>query len=57
MYENARFVFVVLWYIAAGCLFATVLLVIFTWGDYSQYLLAAAIALGVATIGTIVTSI
>lgn len=57
MYENARFLFVALLYISFGCLFALAFLNLFTWGGYLEYLLAAAIAVGVALIGTIITSV
>ena len=57
MYENARVLFIAAWYVTSGALFGTVLLNILTWGGYLDYLLVAAIAWGVAMIGTIVTSI
>lgn len=57
MYENARVFFVVLWYLASGCLFAMAVLNLVTWGGYLEYLLAAGIVWGAAMLGTIVTSI
>ncbi|MEK7155936.1 MAG: hypothetical protein AAB734_03585 [Patescibacteria group bacterium] len=57
MYENARMVFVAAWYVTTGALFGTVILNIVTWGSHLDYLLAAAIAWGVAMLGTVITSI
>ena len=57
MYENARLFFSILWLAATGCLFASILVVIFTWGGYLEYLYAALVIWSIATFGAIVTSL
>jgi hypothetical protein len=57
MYENARVFFVALLYISFGCLCALVLYNLVTWGEQLDYLVAAAIVVSIALLGTVVTSI
>lgn len=57
MYENARVLFVAAWYVTTGALFGTTILNILTLGSHLDYLLAAAVAWGIAMLGTVITSI
>ncbi len=57
MYENARMFFVALLYASFGVFFALAIYNLVTWGAHLDYLLAAGIALGIALLGTIITSI
>ena len=57
MYENVRVFFSILWLVALGAAFATGLAVLVSWGSYTEYFYAALVLLGVATAGTLVTSL
>lgn len=57
MYENARMFFVGLLYVSFSVFAGLVLYNLVTWGNHMDYLLAAGVVVGVALIGTIVTSI
>jgi len=57
MNENIRLLFSAAWLVATGCLVATGLAVLVTWGDYLTYFYASLIAWSVATVGAIATSL
>ena len=57
MRENFRLVFSLLWLAATGCLLASVLAFIFTWGGYLQYVEISAAVWVIVSIGAIVTSL
>lgn len=57
MIPNLRIFFSLLWIASTGCLLASVLAFVFTWGSYFDYLLWSAAFWGIATLGTIATSL
>jgi len=57
MMQNLRAFFSLLWIASTGCLLASVLAFVLTWGGYSDYLLWSAILWGIATLGVIATSL
>jgi len=57
MYENFRLFFSILWLAACGCVFASALAVLVSWGGYLDYLYASIAMWCIATIGTVVTSV
>ncbi len=57
MKENFRLIFSLLWFPAVGCAFASTLVFLVTFGEFSEYFFASVAALVVATVGVIVTSL
>ena len=57
MDENIRLVFSLVWFVALGCTFAGIFLVLFTWGAHWDFLLGSALALAASTGIIVATSL
>ncbi len=57
MIENLRLFFSILWLVMTGCLLASILAWIITWGGYTDYVYTAAALWVIASIGAIYTSL
>lgn len=57
MKENFRLIFSLMWFPAVGCAFASTLVFLITFGDFSEFFFASIATLIVATAGVILTSL
>ncbi len=57
MRDNARFYLSMLWLVLTGCVVASALIVLITWGDHTELLFASLGAWVFATAGTILLSL